>query len=286
MIGKLRRVGSKLLRTFASLPLRVLAPASRAAALEELSQEMVFTAPVPGSVIRFYAPSPLLRFRASTILSKEADTIQWIDRFEKGAVFWDIGANVGVYSLYAATCRKVKALAFEPSAANFYVLDRNIQLNQATDRVTGYCLAFSDRTELGVLNLSAQQLGGSLNQFGAPGSKSPYATNNDNSTHGMLGISIDTFMTEFEPTFPNYMKIDVDGLELSILKGARETLSDPRLHGLMVELSVTNTPENHEAMVLLAEHGWRLISRGELQGGGVEQAANHFFGRADGFKRE
>lgn len=282
MIAKLKRVSSRLTRSIASLPLRLLGPEARASALEELSEKLICKTEIPCGVIRFYAPSPLLRFRASTVLSKEVDTIQWINNFEDGEVFWDIGANVGVYSLYAAISKNMRVQAFEPSAGNFFALTRNAQLNNVTDRMSTYCIAFSERVELGVLNLTAANIGGSLNQFGPPGSRSPFASNDCRMMHGMLGISIDAFIAQFSPSLPTYMKIDVDGLELSILKGARKTLSDPLLRELMIELSVTNKCENKEAMELLAACGWKLVSRGQIQGR-IEQAANHFFERpADG----
>lgn len=285
MIGKLKRAVSRLTRSLASVPLEFLSPKSRAEVWEKLTKEMIVTTSVPTGVIRFYAPSPLLQFRASTMLSKEADTIRWINGFEEGAIFWDVGANVGVYSLYAATTRKVTALAFEPSAANFYVLARNIQLNHLADRVTAYCVAFSDRTKLGVLNLSASAFGGALNQFGGPGEKSRYAESIDGAMHGMLGMSIDNFVAQFAPAFPNHLKLDVDGLEMSILQGARKTLADPRLHSLMVELIITSERENEEAVQLLGDCGWSLVARGEPQGSDDERGANHFFERSPGFER-
>lgn len=53
--------------------------------------------------IQFFCPGTLPIYRAQTLLTKEPDTIEWIDTFQKDDVLWDIGANVGVYSLYAAT---------------------------------------------------------------------------------------------------------------------------------------------------------------------------------------
>src|SRR4029077_16847996 len=100
--------------------------------------------------------------RAKNLMSKEEDTIRWIDDFEKRVIFWDIGANVGVYTFYAAVRKGATVLAFEPCAVNFYVLSRNIELNNFSGRVTAYCLAFSGQTELGVLNLATPELGGAL----------------------------------------------------------------------------------------------------------------------------
>lgn len=279
MKQRVNRIVSGVSRRLAALPLRFLSPDWRAQVLESLNEKMISTAPVPGGVIYFFAPSPLLRARAATLLSKEADTIRWIDSFEENSVLWDIGANVGVFSLYAAVCRKVNVLAFEPSAANFHVLARNIQLNRLSERVAAYCLAFSEFTQLGVLNLASPQMGGALSQFGHVGQMSRYAHQASGVVHGMIGLAIDEFISTFNPPFPNQIKMDVDGLELPILRGATQTLRDPRLRSLMVELSLTNKEENNSAIRLLAEAGWRLVNSGESQGSDTERAANHFFER-------
>src|SRR6267143_3290850 len=175
--------------------------------------------------------------RALSVLSKEVDTIHWIDGFEERTVFWDVGANVGVYSLYAAIQKRVSVLAFEPSAANFHVLSRNVHLNQLGDRATAYCIAFSERSQLGMLNMASPSIGAAVSQFGRSGEMSRYWDGQTvAASHGMIGFAIDDFIVQFNPPFPNYLKIDVAGLEPQILQGARTTLRDTRLRSLLVEL--------------------------------------------------
>ena len=54
--------------------------------------------------MKFYEPNNLISWRVRTILDKEPDTIEWIDNFSidnnDNFIFWDIGANIGLYSLY------------------------------------------------------------------------------------------------------------------------------------------------------------------------------------------
>jgi len=251
----------------------------RASVLEDLDNEMITETPVPSGTIRFYARSPLLLARAKNLMSKEEDTIQWIDDFENRVIFWDIGANVGVYTFYAAVRKGATVLAFEPSAANFYVLSRNIELNNLSGRVTAYCLAFSGQTELGVLNLATPELGGALSQFGRVSEASRYATDDDSTLQGALGFTIDEFVARFRPPIPTYIKLDVDGLELPILAGAKEILCNPRLRSLMVELTVMRKSERDEAIELLKSAGLHLVSQGREQGAGIEHGANHLFKR-------
>jgi len=277
---RLNQIASGLMLRAASVPINLLGMRTRASAIEQLSERMLATVGTGAGPIRFFCPSPQLATRAETLLTKEPDMIRWIDGFEGNSVFWDIGANVGVFSLYAGARRGVSVLSFEPSAANFYVLSRNIQLNQLDDRVTAYCLALSGRTELGVLNMASVAMGSAMSQFGRPGEMSRYCEKRTNGVaQGMIGFTVDDFIARFCPAFPNYLKMDVDGLELPILQGARNTLRDPRLRSLMVELSLSNKEEGSRAVALLEESGFHFVSHGETQGTEVEKAANHLFER-------
>jgi len=192
-------------------------------------------------------------------------------------VFWDIGANVGVFSLYAAIRKPVSVVSFEPLAANFHVLSRNIHLNQLGDRISAYCIALSGQTQLGVLNIASPLMGASLSQFGEPGEMSRYWGGQAGATHGMVGFTIDDFITQFDPPFPNHLKIDVDGLELAILEGARCTLRDPRMRSVLVELSLNRQDEHESAVQVLEEAGFRFVSSGAKQESTKESAANHIF---------
>ena len=53
--------------------------------------------------LSFFSPDDLVVWRAKTVLTKESETIQWIDNFNKNETMWDIGSNIGVFSLYAAS---------------------------------------------------------------------------------------------------------------------------------------------------------------------------------------
>ena len=280
---RLADIATNGVRRAASLPVELLTFQARARAVDDLSQAMLTTVVTNEGSIRFFCPSPLLAMRARTLLTKEPDTIRWIDSFAVPCVFWDIGANVGVYSLYAASKRAVSVLSFEPLAANFHVLSRNIQLNDFAERITAYCVALSGTTELGVLNIASPAMGSALTQFGQLGEMSPYCAKDlEGSAHGMIGFSIDDFISQFHPPFPNYLKMDVDGLELLILQGGKSMLRDSRLRSLMVELSVSHEDEREQACALLQECGFSLLSVGDVQATEAGEGANHLFMRGSG----
>ncbi len=278
MLGGMRLLARKMMRKIAAAPLSLVEDEMGAEILERLSENMVATAAITDGTLLFHAPSPLLQWRAKTALTKEPDMVRWLDDLGPDAVLWDIGANVGVFSLYAARRNGCRVLAFEPAAANFHVLARNITLNELTDRVSAYCVALAGKTGLGVLNLDSTAMGAALSQFGIAGDRSRYMGENI-SAQSMLGFTIDRFIELFDPPFPTHVKIDVDGLELAIVEGAVGTLRDPRLRSVMLELSLSNSEERNAGMRLMEAAGFRFVAHGEAQSSNNESAANHLFAR-------
>ena len=170
--------------------------------------------------------------------AKEPDTVEWIETFMKpGDTFYDIGANVGAYSMVAAKFFRgaVKVFAFEPAFLNFTQLSRNLFLNQCHDIVTPLAVALSDTTAIDVFNFHDLVPGGSLHTLGEaidykgerfePMFKQP-----------VMGYRTDDLIDQFKLPVPTHIKIDVDGIELSVLKGADKTLCDQRLRSVVVEL--------------------------------------------------
>ena len=82
--------------------------------------------------IKFFTPNQITSWRVNTYFSKEPETLEWIDSFENkdDIVFWDIGANIGLYSIYNSIKNpKSTTIAFEPSSSNLRILTRNISIN-------------------------------------------------------------------------------------------------------------------------------------------------------------
>lgn len=198
-------------------------------------EEVILRVPAKGGEIRFYCIGSIPLWRAQTLLTKEPETIEWIDRFEKNEVFYDVGANIGVYTLYAAINRQTRVLAFEPAAANYFLLNRNIELNNVADKISAYCLAFNDQDAISEMHMRNTDFGSALSSFGEPiDDKGRGYT--PQFKQGALGFSIDSFIETFKPPFPNHLKVDVDGLEGKIIEGARKTLANERLKSLSIEL--------------------------------------------------
>src|SRR4051812_17323185 len=132
-------------------------PRARAVLANRLART-VLEVPCRDGVLRFVTVGKGAFLRAQGLHTKEPDTLRWIDRMEAGSVFWDIGANVGVLSLYAAQRGDLDVHAFEPAAVNHYLLAANAEVNGLTDVLSSYQLGFSDRTR--VARIEASQFAG------------------------------------------------------------------------------------------------------------------------------
>lgn len=158
---------------------------------------------------------------------KEPDTVRWIENFDNNDRVFDIGANVGAYSLIMAKYA-AKIYAFEPSAFTFGVLVRNIHTNNAFN-IVPLNMALSGCRKLGTFAYSSIDLGSSGHGFNsAPEKEEAYRQE-------ILSYSVDDFVGDFRIEPPNHIKLDVDGIELEILKGAVKTISNKTFKSLMVE---------------------------------------------------
>lgn len=166
--------------------------------------------------------------------------------FNPGEVLWDIGANIGLYSLYAARAKGVNVFAFEPESTNFGRLNNNIYMNQLFGQVTAYNVTAGGGEKFDLLYLNphsqlhyeAEGLvpGASMHNVG---SNIDYA-NKEFEPHFRQGVFIttgDRLVEHWGIEFPNHVKIDLDGLEEEIIFGMQSVLADLRLRSLLVEVS-------------------------------------------------
>jgi len=195
-------------------------------------------------------------WRVASFFEKEPDTIAWLRRIPHGSVFLDIGANVGMYSLAAALARGCRVYAFEPESQNYALLNANIALNNAQGRVVAFCAALTDKPGFDRLYLSRfdHHGGGSCHSYGAEVGfdltprQAPFS-------QGCIGATLDELVSSGALPIPNYIKIDVDGFEHKVIKGALQTLNDHRVHELLIEINPA-LPEHQSLLQQLRTLGF------------------------------
>lgn len=195
----------------------------------------------PNRSILLHADSELSLFRAHAC-RKEPETVSWIEEYIKpGEVFYDVGANVGAYSLVASKFLggQVKVYAFEPSFSTYYELCKNIFLNNCSQSIFPHLIGLSRFSGSTALNYHSLEIGASRHILGddlgvAERPLRPVFR------QSVLAFNVDDLISQFDFPVPNHIKLDVDGTELEILIGAERTLQNPAVKSLLVEVNLNN----------------------------------------------
>jgi len=234
-----------------------------------------------GVKMTFASPSQLTRWRVESIHSKEPWTLEWIAGFTPGEILLDCGANVGMYTIWAAATRNVSVYAFEPESQNYAILNRNIQLNGLQGRVKAYCMGLSDRSGLFDLHMADMRVGGSCPSVGEAldfQHKPLQAVY----VQGCIAGTIDELVADGAIPVPNHIKIDVDGFEPKVTAGARRTLANAAVRSVLIETN--QNLQDHMAMVrelnaLGLMHDPAQVRRAERQDGTFKGVAEYVFRR-------
>ena len=237
--------------------------------------------PIGNSRIRFHTPNKTSKSRAQLFYTKEPETINWIRSFTSHSVFWDVGANIGIYSIYAAkTVENIKVIAVEPSIENTYLLNRNISENCLYDHIFCYPLALSSVGGPNMFKHKSIDFGGSMNAFGVDyghdGRPASFLHQ-----YQVFGFKADDLNAVFGIPQPNYLKIDVDGIEHLIVRGAKRILSNASLKSVLIELNREFGEQHDEVIDTLKECGLKLLSTHppnlQQSGGPTANTYNYIF---------
>ena len=225
------------------------------AVLQRLSRDLVLKRRLPrrfGGAPIFVSPDASLRFwrpTLDTVDPKLFDTVTELVR--PGDVVWDVGANVGLFSFSAAFAAgptgRVVALEPDPFLAN--LLGRSAAaLPEGYAPVAVLPVAVSDEVGLDQLSIAGQgrasnTLGFGMSQLGGL-----------RRTQTALCLTLDWLLQYLPP--PDVLKIDVEGVEGAVLRGASAVLATarPRIHSEMA---------TQAAFDLLKAHAYTLYNADE-----------------------
>lgn len=162
-------------------------------------------------------------------LSEQVLLRSFLEAIRADDVVWDVGANFGLYSMFAAKCAACRVVAFEPERATHKLLRRNISINGLTN-VTAMEYALDREEATKIIFPSATPNPGSHSLV----QRTDYRVRNSgfriNAVRGDLLIAHGTTPT------PNILKIDVEGAELNVLEGLRNTLTSGSVRFLLLEV--------------------------------------------------
>lgn len=161
-----------------------------------------------------------------------------------GDLFVDVGANVGSYTVLASGAVGAHTVALEPVPSSFSRLEKNIRVNGISRLVQAHCVGASDVS--GRLPFSIDQ-----------DATNRVLSAEDPSATFLPVVPIDELLRREKPTF---IKMDLEGHELSALKGAERTLQNQSLAGLLIETNQNGGRHGlHQGDVVafLRKHGFQ-----------------------------
>ena len=214
--------------------------------------------------IKFFVPNQLLNWRVDTYFSKEPETLEWIDSFEKkeNLIFWDIGANIGLYSIYNSLKNpKSTTIAFEPSSSNLRVLTRNISINNLEKNIKVVPIPLTNKENIfQKMNEGHFIEGGALNSFGE---KFDFEGKEFKPTmkYNLFGTTMNYFIENSILDIPDYIKIDVDGIEHLILAGGDKFLNNKKVRSISIEINENFKEQYDKILNLMNQYEFKLFHK-------------------------
>lgn len=194
---------------------------------------------------RFYLPHTanfvIRDFRKLEKGLREPELYAWIRAMPAGSVLFDVGASYGQEAVYAGVLGH-KVVAFNADPQGSYFLAVNAQLNDGAD-ITPVAALVGDET-------AVQNIEFASNRFYMKGRPKYW-----NISLQIPSVTLDSYVRD-HPCSPTHLKIDVDGAETRVLKGAVGLLAGPDLKHIFIETD-ENTQE--DCLEILQAAGFRLV---------------------------
>ena len=216
---------------------------------------------IKSNPVKFFCPNSLTEWRINTFFTKEPETLDWIDKFDdsKKITFWDIGANIGIYSIYAALSHKnIQIISFEPSTSNLRILSQNVSKNNLSHKINICQIALTNQKNKFLnLNESSFEEGSALHSYGETFNHEGNQIRFTNK-YSLYGTNIDFLIENKILETPDYIKIDVDGIEHLILDGGRNCLSSDKIKSISLELNENFIDQYEKSLSILSKANFKL----------------------------
>lgn len=212
--------------------------------------------------------------RVKRIFKKEPLTIKWLDTIRAGETLIDVGANVGMYSMMAGVGRGATVYSLEPESQNYAVLNQNIASNECTN-ITAFNIGALDFNGYSVLNMTGHKGPGTAVHSVQEELDHVLKPKEVNFKQGLYVCSLDTFIDELKIK-PKHIKIDVDGLEHRVIKGALNTISGKKIQSILIELN-HNLREHRDVIETIQSKGFELVETDLRTTGDFIDCGEHLF---------
>ena len=209
--------------------------------------------------LKFHTPTQRVQSRIETFIGSRPLTIEWLLSLSSSSVLWDVGANVGAYSVLAAQACRARVVAFEASPLNCAVLLRNIELNGLEGRIQALCLGITDHGGIAPVRFTELREGA-----GAVFPSTDTPAENEGAIPGLLNLSsLDRVASEGGLAQPTDLRVAVSHHLFQVLDGARLLLSSRDLRSVLIDYRAADV-DSARVDKVLAEFGFRAVKTHEV----------------------
>ncbi len=185
--------------------------------------------------IKFRADNLITHFRSNLFYSKEKEVQKFLEQnLQLNDIFFDVGANIGVFSVYAAIRKNAKVYAFEPEYSNLNLLKENIVKNNLIKNVFPYSLAIGNECRITQLHIADLTPGAAVSSI----SKDNLTKTDEGYDviwkEGVMELTLDKIVKDLNVK-PKILKIDTDGNEKNVLLGSKDLISSDELKFIIIE---------------------------------------------------
>jgi len=201
----------------------------------------------------------ITHFRWYLFKKKEPEVRHFFQKYLKeNDVVFDVGANIGVFSLFVAALGRDSAVyAIEPEISNIARLRENILANGFQERIKPICAGVSDRVGITRLYLSSEEPGAAVHSISDSELEKTHLGYDVVGDEAVISLTLDYLAAELG-IVPNLIKIDTDGNERKILLGGKKVLADRRLRAIIIEMPV-DVNEATDCRTILNQSGFEKI---------------------------
>ena len=227
----------------------------------------------PERMIRLRFPSGAINFKyLKEEVVAEPEVLDYIDQLPKNSIFYDLGANVGYFSLYAAITGK-QVYAFEPFPPNFDGLRANMGENVGLSRrIRPFKYAISDNEGVVTLNYQTEDIG----SYGVTIETDTFSSQirKKYAKLEVMGNTLDSIKEKHNLPYPDHLKVDIDGSEYIFLRNADKCLRNAK--SMMLELYTGN--QYYERCVkILNLYGYELRIQYTIESDDKGKLVNAFY---------
>jgi FkbM family methyltransferase len=240
---------------------------TRARLIDNLQKSLIKEVITPKAIIKFLANKGYyVSHAADNFFVDEPETLEWIDTYVgENEIMWDIGANIGTYAMYAATNSKANVYAFEPFALNYGILAEHIHINNLDKKIFPYAVALAEETKADALYLRRFEAAGALNSVGE--ARNQFGEYTSVMSQATLLVKPDDMCRIFNVPKPDHVKLDVDSIEVQIVRGLKPLLN--HIKTITIEIEGENEKNDEaEIFALLSEAGFEEIKENRQKGHG------------------